>query len=36
MIEKAFIGDITEDWSKGDIHFGYNMSRNFKLKGHRY
>ena len=36
MIEKAFIGDTTGEWGKGDIHFGFNMSRTFKLKGRRY
>ena len=36
MIEKAFIGETTGKWLKGDIHFGFNMVRTFKLKGRRY
>lgn len=36
MIGKAFIGETTGDWTKGDIHLGFNMSRTFKLKGRRY
>ena len=36
MIEKQFIGETTGDISAGDIHFGFNMVRTFKLKGRRY
>lgn len=36
MIEKQFIGETTGDVSLGDIHFGFNMVRTFKLKGRRY
>lgn len=36
MIEKQFIGETTGSWGKGDIHFGFNMVRTFKLKGRRY
>ncbi len=36
MIEKQFIGETTGDWGNGDIHFGFNMVRTFKLKGRRY
>lgn len=36
MIEEAFIGKTTGNWGKGDIHFGFNMVRTFKLKGRRY
>jgi len=36
LVEPAFIGDTTGDWLKGDIHFGFTMSRVFKLKGRRY
>lgn len=36
MIEKGFIGQTTNNWLDGDIHFGFNMSRVFKLKGRRY
>ena len=32
MIEKAFIGETTGRWEKGDIHFGFNISRVFMLK----
>jgi hypothetical protein len=32
MIEKGFIGETTGRWSKGDIHFGFNISRVFTLK----
>jgi hypothetical protein len=32
MIEKGFIGETTGSWSKGDIHFGFNISRVFSLK----
>jgi opacity protein-like surface antigen len=35
MIEKAFIGGTTGSWSKGDIHFGFNISRVFILKNHK-
>jgi hypothetical protein len=36
MIEKQFIGETTGDWLSGDIQFGFNMVRTFKLKGRRY
>ena len=36
MIEKQFIGETTGDWLNGDIHFGFNMIRTFKLRGRRY
>jgi len=32
MIEKGFIGETTGSWGKGDIHFGFNISRVFDLK----
>lgn len=32
MIEKGFIGETTGDWLKGDIHFGFNISRVFTFK----
>lgn len=32
MAEKAFIGETTGSWRKGDIHFGFNISRVFTLK----
>jgi hypothetical protein len=34
MIEKAFIGETTGSWSKGDIRFGFNISRVFTLTKH--
>jgi len=34
MIEKGFIGETTGSWAKGDIHFGFNISRVFTLKKH--
>jgi hypothetical protein len=34
MIEKGFIGETTGRWKKGDIHFGFNISRVFTLKKH--
>jgi hypothetical protein len=35
MTEKGFIGETTGRWSKGDIHFGFNISRVFTLKSNR-
>jgi hypothetical protein len=32
MIEKGFIGETTGRWLKGDIHFGFNISRVFTFK----
>jgi hypothetical protein len=32
MIEKGFIGETTGNLLKGDIHFGFNISRVFTLK----
>ncbi|HLP71327.1 MAG TPA: DUF5777 family beta-barrel protein [Bacteroidales bacterium] len=32
MIEKAFMGETIERWTKGGIHFGFNISRVFTLK----
>ena len=32
MIEKGFITETTGSWLKGDIHFGFNISRVFALK----
>ena len=32
MIEKGFVGQTTGDWFRGDIHFGFNISRVFTLK----
>lgn len=35
MIEKGIIGETTGSWAKGDIHFGFNISRAFTLKKER-
>jgi Membrane bound beta barrel domain (DUF5777) len=32
MTERAFITNTTGDWGKGDIHFGFNITRLFVLK----
>jgi hypothetical protein len=32
MIEKGFIGETTGNWLKGDVHFGFSISRVFNLK----
>jgi hypothetical protein len=32
MTEKSFIGETTGSWRKGDIHFGFNISRVFTLR----
>ena len=36
MQEKALITDTNGSWAAGDIQFGFNMVRTFKLKGTRY
>lgn len=36
MQEKALIANTNGSWSAGDIQFGFNMVRTFKLKGTRY
>ncbi len=36
MIEKFFITETRADASEGDIHFGFNITRDFKLKGRKY
>jgi hypothetical protein len=36
MQEKAIIANTTGSWLDGDIQFGFNMVRTFKLKGTRY
>jgi opacity protein-like surface antigen len=35
MTEKQFLGATTGSWTKGDIHFGFNISRVFTLKKHK-
>lgn len=32
MIEKGFITETDGDWSKGGVHFGFNISRVFNIK----
>ena len=32
LIEEQFVAETTGKWSKGDIHFGFNISRTFVLK----
>ncbi|MEC8738703.1 MAG: DUF5777 family beta-barrel protein [Bacteroidota bacterium] len=32
MIERGFIAETNNSWANGDIHFGFNVSRVFKLK----
>jgi hypothetical protein len=31
MTERTFIAETTDRWSKGDIHFGFNISRVFTI-----
>ncbi len=33
MSERTFISETTGQWSKGDIHFGFNISRVFAIGG---
>lgn len=33
MTESSFISETTGQWSKGDIHFGFNISRVFVIGG---
>jgi hypothetical protein len=35
MTEKTFITETTGDFFKGDIHFGFNVSRVFTIKDKR-
>lgn len=32
MIEKGYIAETVGDWTDGDVHFGFNISRVFNLK----
>ncbi len=34
MLESQYIGQTPGTWGKGDIYFGFNISRNFNLKKH--
>lgn len=31
ITERAFVGQTTDSWSKGQIHFGFNISRIFQI-----
>jgi hypothetical protein len=31
MTERTFISETTGQWRKGDIHFGFNISRVFTI-----
>ncbi len=33
MNERAFLSETTGDWTKGDIRFGFNLSRVFQISG---
>jgi hypothetical protein len=33
MNEKAFLGETIDKWSKGDVRFGFNLSRVFTIGG---
>jgi hypothetical protein len=35
MMDKQYITETTGEWGKGDIHFGFNISRVFTLKDTR-
>jgi hypothetical protein len=36
MTEKFFVGETTGSWLKGDIQFGFNISRDWQLKGRKW
>ena len=36
MTEKFFISETYGDWSKGDIMLGFNITRDFQVKGRKY
>lgn len=33
MVDNLFLTQTTGKWTKGDIHYGFNITRDFKLKG---
>lgn len=35
MTEKFFIGETTGSWIDGDVRFGFNITRDFKIKGRK-
>lgn len=36
MIERQYISTTRGDWLKGDIMFGFNISRDFRIAGRKY
>lgn len=36
MIEKFFISETYGEWSNGDIMLGFNITRDFQIKGRKY
>ena len=36
MTERTFINETTGQWKKGDIHFGFNISRVFTVQNQRH
>jgi hypothetical protein len=32
MNEKVFLAETTNNWAKGDIQFGFNISRSFQIR----
>ena len=36
MIDKFFISETRQDFFEGDVYFGFNISRDFQLKGKKY
>ena len=36
MIEKFFITETRGEWDKGDIMIGFNITRDFQIKGRKY
>ncbi len=35
MTEKFFIGETRGSWADGDVRFGFNITRDFKIKGRK-
>jgi len=36
MTEKFFISETRGSWMDGDIRLGFNITRDFKIKGRKY
>ena len=36
LIEKAFITETTDKWEDGELHIGFHITRDFKIKGKQY